>query len=548
MRWKSVPLYLPVTAVVTGLLLMVVSTAFPPVHARVDSSNQGQENEITNSTVSEVDDWFKKDWSETELTPARQAEDEIVIRRLSLALHGTIPSLEELRQFESDARPDRLQQWCREMLEDPRFTDYFAERFTRAFVGTQGEPFLVFRRDRFRNWFAEQLQQNRPYNELVQEIISKTGLWTGEPATNFMTHAVLDGDVDENKLAGKTVRAVLGQRIDCAQCHDHPFADWKQHDFEGLAAFYGQVRLSAFGVEDRKSQEYQVEDRITLEERTVQPDVPFQENLLPDKGTRREKLAIWSTHPENRRFSRAAVNRIWALMFGKAFSEGAPYYTRVDDLPDPERGEGSGTALDLLAEAFVDSNYNIKQMIETIAALEVYRLDSASEENDDAVVRKQIDHWAVFPLIRLRPEQVVGSMLQATSIKTIDQNSHLLTRTFKLINENDFLKEYGDFGADELEERTGTVPQALLRMNGKLFEESTKPNPFNATPRIALASGSPEQILDNCFLTCLTRSPSQAEKQFFLTKWDEEKSRSWPQRTHDLYWALINSPEFSWNH
>ncbi|WP_339748003.1 DUF1549 domain-containing protein [uncultured Rubinisphaera sp.] len=548
MNWKSIILYLPATAVVIGLLLVVFSTAFPPVHARIDNADQQQEITEFNSTVSQVNQWFRNDWQVTGLAKAPPADEKILLRRLSLALHGTIPSLEELRRFEADQRPDRLQQWCREMLEDPRFADYFAERFTRAFVGTQGEPFLVFRRDRFRNWLVEQLKQNRPYNQVVQEIISQDGLWTGEPATNFMTHAVLNGDVDENKLAGKTVRAVLGQRIDCAQCHDHPFADWKQHDFEGLAAYFGQVRLSAFGVEDRKNQEYKVEDRITLEERTVQPEVPFQENLLPDSGTRREQLAFWSTHPANRRFSRAAVNRIWALMFGKAFSEGAPYYTRVDDLPDPEDDEGTGTALDLLADAFVASNYNIKQLIETIAALEVYRLDSTTDEIDDSIVRQQIDHWAVFPLIRLRPEQVVGSMLQAASIKTIDQNSHLLTRTFKLINENDFLKEYGDFGADELDERAGTVPQALLRMNGKLFEESTRPSPFNATPRIALASGSPEHILETCFLTCLTRPPSQKEKQFFLNKWQEEKSSRWPQRTHDLYWALINSPEFSWNH
>src|SRR5262249_57141643 len=115
------------------------------------------------------------------------------------------------------------------------------------------------------------------------------------PAVNFVTAAINEGDVDENKLAGKTVRAFLGQRIDCAQCHDHPFAHWKQHEFEELAAFYGQVQQSIVGIEDKTSKdgkpvEYEVEDRKTLEKHVVPVAVPIHSEWLPAEGSRPDRL------------------------------------------------------------------------------------------------------------------------------------------------------------------------------------------------------------------------------------------------------------------
>src|SRR5690606_20733289 len=112
-------------------------------------------------------------------------------------------------------------------------------------------------------------QKNRSYRDWVVEIISDHGLWTGDPATNFITHAVNDGQADVNKLAGRTMRAVLGQRMDCAECHDHPFADWKQRDFEGIAAYFGQVKLTAFGIEDDPGRHFEVLDSQTQQKRIV---------------------------------------------------------------------------------------------------------------------------------------------------------------------------------------------------------------------------------------------------------------------------------------
>src|SRR5262249_48888040 len=159
-------------------------------------------------------------------------------------------------------------------------------------------------------------------------IISEQGLWTGTPATNFITAAVADNVIDRNELAGRTVRAFLGQRIDCAQCHNHPFAEWKQTQFQGLAACFGQAQVSPVGIEDNPKLKYEIDDAGT--KRQIDPEVPFHPEWYPDDGTQRQRLAAWVTHPENRRFERATVNRVWGLLFGR------PWIAPIDDLPNPD--------------------------------------------------------------------------------------------------------------------------------------------------------------------------------------------------------------------
>lgn len=535
--------------VALGVFWLVGRTAFPTLHIvprPVPASGPALENltalPAVNATLREM-------WELEGLQPAGRADELTILRRMSLALHGTIPSLEEIRRFEADKRTDRLHHWAVAMLEDPRFADYFAERLTRVFVGVQQEPFIIFRRDRFRAWITEQLRENRPYDDFIREMLARPGLWTGTPATNFITHGVIDDMPSPEKLTSRTVRAVLGQRIDCAECHNHPFADWKQRDFEGLAGFFGQIKLSPFGVEDDPQRRFKVTDRNSLEERVIDPAVPFGEEWYQERDTFRQSLAEWCVHPDNRRFARATANRMWGLLFGRAWSEGAPYYAGIDDLPDPEEGStGTPLVLDLLAEDFVSNGHNLRRLLLTILASDAFQRDSRTSVEDPTELQNHLDHWATFPLARLRPEQVVGAMLQAASVKTIDQNAALLTRTVRLIRETDFVREYGDLGEDELDERSGTVPQALLRMNGKLVDEATEPNPFNATPRLALAASTPEKLLETCFLISLTRRPTPEEQAYFLKHWQDNPSLRGGQRVHDLQWTLFNSPEFSWNH
>ncbi len=543
---------------IAGLAIVgvIVWAAYAPVRKSLPQLPKSVAVDL-DRTVNKVNLFFEKDWKQSHLQPAELADDLQVFRRLSLALHGTIPSLEEIRLFEKDPRSNRLRHWVAGMLEDNRFADYFAERLARSLVGIEEGNLILFRRDRFTQWLRTQLKEDRPYHKMVQEMIASDGLWTGVPQTNFITATIANDILDVNKLAGRSVRAFMGQRMDCAQCHDHPFVEeWKQKDFEGIAAYYGQTNYTVFGVVDQpkkkdgKPKEHTVQDfkedenGTSIEiKRVVKPAVPFHSEWLPKKGNRRELLAGWLTHPQNRRFERAIANRMWGLLFGR------PYIDPVDDLPDPPKVDlDHPDLLDLLGADFREHDYSLQRLIYVITTSKPFQLQSHHHETAPRQIAELESRWGVFPLMRLRPEQVIGSMLQTSSIKTIDQNSHLIFRALRLIRESDFIKDYGDLGEDELGDRAGTIPQALLRMNGKLPEELLETGPITASGRIVSLSKDTQQMVENCFLVCLTRKPTEKEQAHFVTQLQGQTKDQQNQIIEDLFWALYNSPEFSWNH
>lgn len=510
------------------------------------------------ASVNKLNAWLQKQWQSEGVTVAMPADDLTVLRRLSLALFGCVPSLQEIRAFEADTQPDRMDRWTVRMLNDSRYGDYFGERLARSLVGTEGGPFIIFRRDRMTTWLAEQLLNDASWADMTRDLISAEGLWTDAPASNFITVAKIDDNgLDENKLAGRTVRTFLGQRIDCAQCHDHPFdPSWKQKDFEGLAAFFCQASVSIGGVMDsavdnkKEPVVYKVIDpgKDDADARIIPESVPFHSEWLPADGGLRHRLAAWVTHDQNRRFERAIANRIWGYMFGKAL------YEPVDDLPHPAENEQD--ALDILGEQFRANGDKLSVLIRIIARSDAFRASSASDAETDVAYSDQVRAWSVFPLVRLRPEQMIGSLLQAGRVRTIDQNSNPLTRLQRFGSENDFIKEYGDLGDDELLQQVGTIPQALLRMNGRFTTETAKADALSAPAQIMRFSPDDESLVENSFLACLCRRPTAEEKDYFTgllksVPAESDKSdvvRDRAEVVQDLFWTLFNSPEFAWNH
>jgi hypothetical protein len=488
--------------------------------------------------VARVDASFRQQWAEGKLRPAPAASNLAVARRLALGLMGTIPSLEEVRQFEPLPADEQLPWWVDHVLQDRRFADYFAERFARACVGTEDGPFIFYRRRRFVAWLGDQFAVNRPYDALVRDLIASGGLWTDKPATNFVTVTVQpdnQNQPDPVRLAGRVTRAFLGLRLDCAECHDHPFASWKQTDFQGLSAFFGQTHLGFTGIHNGPG-EYEAAERKGGEKRAVAPRVPFAPELLPEEGDRRGRLARWVTDAKNPYFARAAVNRVWALMLGR------PLVDPVDNLEAD--GVTPPPALQLLADDFAAHGFDLRRLIRVIAATEVYRLDSAA---DHEITEAEENAWAAFPMSRLRPEQVVGSLLQAASVTTIDSESHILVRLVRYGSQNDFVKRYGDSGEDEFDGKGGTIPQRLLLMNGKLVHDKTKEELFNAATRIAWMAPDDARAVEAAYLAVLTRRPTPEEAAHF-EKLLAEPGAKRTERLEDLYWALLNSSEFSWDH
>jgi len=336
-------------------------------------------------------------------------------------------------------------------------------------------------------------------------------------------------------------------RIDCLQCHDDFLGNVElgtasdsrtgtQQDFHRLAAFFGSARYNGFQGVQNGQRAYRFQYLGEDEETEVVPAVPFAAELVdPAVGDPRQRLVDWMTHPQNPQAARALVNRVWALLLGK------PLATPVDEIP---LHGPLPPGLDRLADDVIDHGWDLRRLIRVIVASDVFQIDSRAPH---AVDERHEQAWALFPLTPLRPEQVAGSIIQASRIKTVDREGSFLIELQKLLESNDFVKRYGDTGEDAFAFEPITITQRLLLLNGKLVGEQTARNPIlNACTHIAMFSDQADQAIEATYLATLNRHPTKAESAHFTARWETAPSRR--QAIEDLSWVLMNSTEFSWNH
>ena len=537
-------------AVILGVLAAaafwgVAELLAPPV-PEVGSSlgvSKAQLNDIQKA-AQVVNADFDKAGAQQQLQPAGKADDLTLVRRLSLALTGSIPSLQELRMLESLKGTDIPQWWLSHLLSDRRTSDYLAERLARVYVGIENGPFLMYRRRRLVAWLSDAFQQNRPYDQIARALIDSNGVWTTNPEVNFVTVTKEDKKgPDAVKLAAKVSRAFLGVRIDCVQCHDGKLGStWKQTDFHQLAAFFGQADFALNGLRDDPKRNYKVRYLGRPDEQKVSPLVPWKPELLPAKGTPRAKLAAWVTAKENKAFARAIVNRMWALLFNR------PLVSPVDEIPL----EGPFPAgMELLADDFLAHGYDLQRLIRVIVSTQPFQMASQSGDPAHPVTTAAENAWAAFPVTRLRPEQMAGSVIQAASLRTIDAETHVLLRIKRDIDVGNFVKRYGDSGEDNFEDAGGTIPQRLLLMNGNMITNNTSNNAplANASSRISMLAPDNATAVEAAYLSIFTRRPTSAEQTYFTGQLAMSKSaNSRSSAMSDLYWTLMNATEFSWNH
>jgi hypothetical protein len=283
------------------------------------------------------------------------------------------------------------------------------------------------------------------------------------------------------------------------------------------------------------------------EESLVRPDVPFNGSAdnspwcAIESGTR-EELAAWVTHKENRSFARAVVNRFWAILTGK------PLVEPVDAIPL----EGPfPPGLEELVDDFTTHNFDVQRLIRVIVASRPFQLDSrwANSTEEADLLEHSEQSWGSFPITQLRPEQMAACIHQACRLKTIDASSSIISQLELFGSVNDFTKAYGDRGEDEFIEQSVTIPQRLLMMNGNFLAERIDNNPImNASTRIASLARDDTTAIENAFLSTLNRIPSSEEREHFLTRIRGKRGDERSREMGNIYWALLNSSEFQWNH
>ncbi len=503
-------------------------------------------------SIADVIDLLDKRWSDSlrdqDLPAAGHADWLTVCRRMSLALVGNGLSLEEIRRLEQLPESAREAAHLQNLLNDSRFHHYWSERWSRFLVGTDNGQFIVYRRRRFRVWLAEVFAENRRYDQIVRDLITAEGLWTDKPEVNFLTATFdsNDGKADPVRLAARTSRAFLGLRIDCLQCHndflgnvnlgdvDEP-REGLQTDFHQLAAFYTSAKTNGLQGVRGGEVEYNYKYLGESEEVPVEPGVPYSPELLPSEGEPRARLAAWITHPENRQAARAAVSHVWSLMFGE------PPGDAVDNLP---LDEDSSPMVEFLADDFVEHGFDLRRLIRLIAGSSAFRVDSRAEF---PVSKMHERAHAVFPLIRLRPEQVAGSIIQAARVKKTDRQSSLFLQLQTLAGTNDFVTQYGDMGEDEFTTDSVTITQRLLMMNGNMLGELVNANPLlNTAAHVNMFAPDDESAVETVYLCALNRYPTEKEQEHFVRRLGEADDRG--EVIEDLVWVLLNSSELAWNH
>lgn len=511
------------------------------------AAKQAEEPSLA-ETISAIDQQWSTSLAAEGLDHAEKADWLTICRRVSLSLVGNGLSLEEIRELERVPESQRVSTHLQNLLVDQRFHNYWSERWTRYLVGTDEGQFVTYRRRRFRVWLEGVLAQNLPYDEMVRRLITAEGLWTDKPEVNFLTATFdsNDGNPDPIRLAARTSRAFLGLRIDCLQCHndflgnvnlgdaDEP-REGMQTDFHQLAAFYSSAKTNGLQGVRSGDVEYNYKYLDADEEVAVQAGVPYSPELLPDEGDPRERLATWVTHPQNRQAAKSAVSHVWALMFGQPVAEA------VDNLPLDEEAD---PVVELLAEDFVENDFDLRRLIRLIAGSAPFQVDSRA---DFEVTQQHEQAHAVFPLVRLRPEQVARSIIQAARIKKIDRDSSLFLQFQRLTGTNDFVTQYGDMGEDEFTTDSVTITQRLLMMNGNMIGEIANFNPvLNSTGHVGMFAADDTAAVETLYLCALNRYPSDTEREHFVARISESDNRN--EALEDLVWILLNSSELAWNH
>lgn len=493
---------------------------------------------------------IRKQWALHKLPPSPVADDAEWLRRVTLDVVGHIPSLEETEAFLKNPSPTRRADWLNGLLSSPDYARNWASIWTNLLIGRRTPDRID--REGLEKFLRESFEKNQPWNEVVVSLIGAEGSQKTNGAVNFLLAHLNEGAVPATSL---TARLFLGTQLQCTQCHNHPFNDWKQNQFWELNSFFSQTRRFDHQKPDPNTNRLEFdyaelifvdgEGPVHFEQRNglVRVAFPIYEGVeipVENSTKRREELARLMTRPESRQLARAMVNRMWGHFFGVGFTR------PVDDL-GPHRPPSHPELLERLTNEFHEGGYDLKKLIRWICATEAYQLTSraqgANSADDPALGDPpKFTHMTVKSM---SPEQLFDSLQVAIRVHD-DRKADWSGWEDRRRN---WLRQFVlEFGTDENDESTtfnGTIPQALMMMNGTLIQEATNPNDPGLL-QLVLKEGKDTECIRTLFLATLGRRPTAQEINAARNLLGENETLE--QSCQDLLWALVNSNEFISNH
>jgi len=527
------------------VLILLFAALLPASAWGQDAKNQPQPSaSVKKMTTQELADWidekFAKQYAVAGVEPGGVVDDATFLRRIYLDLQGRIPTVAQVRDFLADEGSFKRQNYIDRLLNEDARPDRFAQRSSEhlarvwrrmmipasapgAMMGPQLDP-----------WLAKQFAANTPYDEFARKLLLvnlQQPMLLGAVPQPQPTEADPDaaagifqaaiGPMPEN-LAGGYVRVFLGIRLNCAQCHDHPFTDWKQKDFWGIAALLSGDNAKQDAPRPAPSITPQDGNNVTYQAKLLWVNDPLKE--IPADRTPREVLADWLCSPDNPNFAATAVNRTWQYLCGRGLAGS------VDELDKVTKQERK--VLDELADLFVESDYDFRWLVTGICKSKTYQQSIAAAPSDS-------DGFVHRPLKTLLPEQVFDSLEQALALPVAKVDAGP-----RFNGERDqFVSRMNEAAPESPADYKGGIPQALMLMNGKLTADATSLETSRTLRAVVEAPFlATEAKLEALYLATLSRKPNENEMNYLLNHVNQQKE---PKQAYaEIMWGLLNSPEF----
>lgn len=481
------------------------------------------------------------------------AKDEVFLRRLYLDLIGQNPTPNEITAFTLDPSADKRLQVVNRLLDDARFGENWGRYWRDVMMYRRTDDRGQIAGPALTEYLTEQFNKNTSWDEIARSFITATG----DVRENGATGLIMAQFGNTADITSEVARIFLGIQLQCANCHDHKTDRWKRTQFHQLAAFFPRIAVRPVNTDDKRS--FQVvgldRQRPRAAMQAMRP-VGSLEHYMPDlkhpesQGTkmepvffltnqrlpdgqpdsqRRATLAQWITAPSDQWFAKAFINRIWGELVGAGF------YDPIDDL-GPDRTCTAPKTLDYLTHEFIGTKYDIKQLYRIIANTAAYQRESRphGSSNDSAV--------ACNCPQRLRGDELFDALITALGIPDgtfAGAGRQAILRSPR----GQFDQLFGYDPSLPRDEISGTIPQALLLMNGPQINRAINGNrPNSELGKLLSSTNDNESVTVELYLRCLGREPTKDELLTCLNQVKQSNSRT--EAFEDIQWALINSTEF----
>ncbi len=474
-------------------------------------------------------------------------DDATFLRRVSIDIAGTLPTDEEVRAFLNDPEADRRDRLIDRLLESPQYADNFANKWNAVLRNRRKLGADVPATMAFYDWIWNSVNENRPFDRFVQDLLTASGDIETSPATTWYREVA-----ETSQQVEDVAQLFMGVRIQCAKCHHHPFERWSQDDYYGLAAFFSRVSRknlsggTAIAPRDRRVF-HNPGQATAAHPRTGQVIRPTPLGSSPreiaDDRDPRQDFAAWLTAADNPFFARSVVNRYWKHFFDRGIVEPEDDLRETNPPSNPE-------LLALLAKSFVDSGYDVKQLIRLICQSNTYQLSSFPNELN---VRDKQNFSRYYPK-RLSAEVLYDGLHAITGSSQKFNGLPEGTRAMEIPDlsaANYFLKVFGQPQGDTACEcersQAANLAQSLHLINSSEMHQKLSSESGRAAEFARDASRSNDEKIRELYRRVYAREPEGEELD--IARRHLEKHAANPQQAwEDILWALLNTKEFLFNH